>query len=83
MDVPAGITQEEGHTEFLIHLPSAVLLARRIQPFISLVDREVEYLLCTTHELIVLHLLSIFFFLFFLVMKNPSSCNSHPNVRRF
>ena len=34
VDVPAGITQEEGHTGFL-HLPSAVLalifLARRIQ----------------------------------------------------
>ena len=46
VDVPAGVTQEEGHTG-IIHLPSAVLaltfLARRIQPFISLVDREVEF----------------------------------------
>ena len=46
LDVPAGVTQEEGHTGFLIHLPSAVraliFLARRIQPFLSLVDREVE-----------------------------------------
>ena len=45
VDVPAGVTQEEGHTGF-IHLPSAVLalvfLARRIQPFLSLVDRKVE-----------------------------------------
>ena len=45
VDVPAGVTQEEGHTEFLIHLPSAVLalifLARRIQPSLSRVDREV------------------------------------------
>ena len=36
----------EGHTGFLIHLLSAVrafiFLARRIQPFLSLVDREVE-----------------------------------------
>ena len=44
VDVPAGVTQEEGHTGFLIPLPSAVLalifLARRIQPFLSLVDRE-------------------------------------------
>ena len=24
-DVPAGVTQEEGHTGFFIHLPSAVL----------------------------------------------------------
>ena len=47
MDVPAGVTQEEGHTGFLIHVPSAVLglifLARRIWPFLSLVDREVEF----------------------------------------
>ena len=47
MDVPAGVTQEEGHTGF-IHLPSAVLalifIARRIQPFLSLVDRDVEVL---------------------------------------
>ena len=47
LDVPAGVTQEEGHKGFLIHLPSAVrafiFLARRIQPFLSLVDREVEF----------------------------------------
>ena len=47
VDVPAGVTQEEGHTGFLIHLLSAVLalifLARRIQSFLSLVDREVEF----------------------------------------
>ena len=59
VDVPAGVTHEEGPTGFLIHLPSAVLalifLARRIQPFLSLVDREVE-LLCT-NELILFHLL--------------------------
>ena len=34
LDVPAGVTQEEGHTGFLIHLPSAVraliFVARRI-----------------------------------------------------
>ena len=45
VDVPAGVTQEEGHTG-VFHLPSAVLalsfLARRMQPFLSLVDREVE-----------------------------------------
>ena len=43
LDVPAGVTQEESHTGFLIHLPSAVraliFVARRIQPFLSLVDR--------------------------------------------
>ena len=47
LDVPAGVTQEEGHTGFLIHLLSAVraliFLERRIQPFLSLVDREVEF----------------------------------------
>ena len=52
VDVPAGVTQEEGHTGFLIHLlPSAVLalifLARKIQPFLSLVDREVEFYVLT------------------------------------
>ena len=78
-DAPAGATQEEGHTGFL-HLLSAVLalvfLARRIQPSLSLVDREVKFL--CTHELFVLHLLGIsfyFFFFFFFVRKNPSSCN--------
>ena len=46
VDTPAGVTQEECHTG-LLHLPSAVLalifLARRIQSFLSLVDREVEF----------------------------------------
>ena len=67
VDAPTGVgvTQEEGHTGFPIHLPSAVLvlifLAGRIQPFLSLVDREVEF--CVTHELIVLGM--IFFNLFY------------------
>ena len=51
VDVSAGVTQEEGHTGFL-HLPSAVLalvfLARRIQPFLSVVGREIEY--CVLRE---------------------------------
>ena len=54
LDVPAGVTQEEGHTGFLIDLLSAVhaliylfFLARRIQPFLSLVDREVELCVLT------------------------------------
>ena len=51
LNVPAGVTQEEGHTGFLIHLLSAVralvFLVRRIQPFISLVDREVEFRVLT------------------------------------
>ena len=56
LDVPAGVTQEEGHTGFLIHLLSAVrafiFLARRIQPFLSLVDCEVEF--CVVLLLIVI-----------------------------
>ena len=67
VNVPAGVTQEEGHTEFLIHLPSAVLalifLAKRIQSFLSLVDREVYRILCT-NESAILHLLGIDFILF-------------------
>ena len=51
MDVPVGVTQEEGHTRFLIHLSSAVFalifLARRMQPFLSLVDHEVEFCVLT------------------------------------
>ena len=50
LDVPAGVTQE-GHTGFFIHLLSAVraliFLARRIQPLLSLVDREVEFCVLT------------------------------------
>ena len=51
LDVPTGVTQEEGHTGFLIHLPPAMLalifIARRIQSFLSLVDREVEFRVLT------------------------------------
>ena len=51
LDLPAGVTQEEGHTGFLIHLFSAVraliFLASRIQPFLSLVDCEVEFCVLT------------------------------------
>ena len=46
VDAPAEVTQEEGNTGFL-HLSSAALalifIARRIQPSLSLVDREVEF----------------------------------------
>ena len=67
LDVPAGVTQEEGRTGFLIHLLSVmralIFLARRIQPFLSLVDREVDFFLCT-NDLTVLHLLGIFILVF-------------------
>ena len=58
-------SQEEGHTGFLIHLPSAVraliFLARRIQPFLFLVDREVEFCVLTMCS----SLVGLFFFFFF------------------
>ena len=78
VDVPAGVPQGEGHTGFFIHLPSAVLaflfIATRIQPFLSIVYREVEFL--CTHKFIVLHLLGIIFlFLSFFVSENPRSCD--------
>ena len=45
------VTQEEGHTGFFIPLPSAVraliFLARRIQPFLPLVDHEVDFFVPT------------------------------------
>ena len=51
VDGPAGVIHEEGRTGFLIHLPSVVLalifLARRIQLFLSLVDREVVFRVLT------------------------------------
>ena len=71
VDVPAGVTQEEGHTGFL-HLPSAVLaliyLARRIQPFFSLVDREVEFYVLTNQSFSTCW---AFFFFFFWRRKIP------------
>ena len=60
LDVPAGVTQEEGHTGFLIHLPSAVraliFVARRIQPFLSLVDHEVEFCVVVVVVVFVSHI---------------------------
>ena len=70
LDVPAGVTQEEGHAGFLFHLPAAVraliFLARKIHLFLSLVDREVEFCVLT-----ILHLLGNFLFIYVLVRKNP------------
>ena len=46
-----GHTDRRKVTRFFIHLPSAVraliFLVRRIQPFLSLVDREVEFFVLT------------------------------------
>ena len=73
LDVPAGVTQEEGHTEFLIRLLSAVrafvFLARRIQPFLSLVDCEVEF--CVTIYSFSTRWAFLFSFFSFSVRKIP------------
>ena len=78
LDVPAGVTQEEGHTGFLIHLLSAVcaliFLVRRIQPFLSLVDREVEFRV----TIYILHPLGIFILFFYFSEKNPVLPGSNP-----
>ena len=54
LDVSAGVTQEEGHTGFLIRLPSSELalnfLARRIQSSLSLVYRDVEFCVLTNES---------------------------------
>ena len=82
MDVPAGVTQGEGHTGFLIHLPSAVLalifLARRIQPFFSLVDREVDFSVLSIQSFLHLLVGHFTFILYFLARKNPSYRDSIP-----
>ena len=71
LDVPAGVKQEEGRTGFPFHLLSAVhafiFLARRIQPFLSLVDRVVEFYALPGNNLIGLHLLGIFIFIFIFI----------------
>ena len=83
LDVPAGATREKGHTGFLIHLLSAVLalifLARRIQPFLSLVDREDEFCILTIQSFSTCW---AFYFILFLVRKNHiyRDSNSRPNV---
>ena len=73
LDVPAGVTQEEGHTGFLILLPSAVraliFVARRIQPFLSLVDREVEFCVLTNKSFSTRWAFLFWFFSFY--EKNP------------
>ena len=72
-DVPAGVTQEEDHTEFLTHLLSAVraLVFLASEGFShsfpsSTVKSNFEY------DLIVIHPLGIFIFRFsFFSEKNP------------
>ena len=81
MDVPAGVTQEEGHTGFLILLSAVhalIFLARRIQPFLSLADREVEF--CALTILIVLHPLGIFIFVFLFFSEKHPVCRDRTHV---
>ena len=72
LDVKIVGSTSRGHTELFIHLPSAaavlalIFLVRRIQPFFFLVDREVEFL--RTNDLVVLHLLGIYFISFIYIM---------------
>ena len=86
LDVRLVGRTSRGHIGFPIHLPSAVhaliFLARRIQPFLSLLGREVYRILCT-NDLIVLHLLG--FFLFFSEEKSqlPGFELTSQRVRRF
>ena len=85
LDIPAGVRQEEGHIGFLIHLPSAVraliFLARRIQPFLSLVGREVEFCVLTISSFSTCWAF-FFFFLPLFSEKTPiyRDLNSRPNV---
>ena len=73
LDVP-GVTQEEGHTGFLVHLLSAVraliFLARRSQPLIFLVGREVEFCVLTIQSFSTRGAF-LFLFFIFLVRKIP------------
>ena len=67
LDVKIVGSTSRGHTGFLIHLPSAAVLAliflvRRIQPFLSLVDREVEFL--RTNDLFSTYWAFILFYVF-------------------
>ena len=77
-----GHTAERSHR--ISHPPSFCGAARRIQPFLSLVDRKVEFW-CTNDIIIVLHLLGIYILIYtvyiyiyiymFLVRKSSSSCD--------
>ena len=71
LDIKFVERTSRGYTEFFFHLLSAVraliFLARRIQPFLSLVDRKVEFCVLT------IYLFStrwaFFFFFFFLLRR--------------
>ena len=71
-------------------MPALILLARRIQQFLSLVNREVEYYVPGTNDLVVLHLSGILyteylFYIFFCEEKSqlPGFELTPRHVRRF
>ena len=75
LDVPAGVTQEEGHTGFLIHFP----LLRCMPLFFSregfsrsFPSSTVKSILCT-NDLIVLRLLGIFILFLFIYFSEEKS----------
>ena len=80
VDVPAGVTQEEGHTEVL-HLPSAVLaflfIARRIQPSppfpSSTVKSSFVYPRTNRSALHLLGIILLFLLLFFVSMRTSNN----------
>ena len=77
VDVPTGVTQDFSST-FLHRVLAFIFLARRIEPFLSLVDRVVEFCVLTFSTC-----WSFFFFFFFLFVKkknNYRDSNSSPNV---
>ena len=75
MDVPAGVTQEEGHTGLIIHLESAV------HAFIFIVDREVELCVLTIESFpFVGHFIFIFFSEEKIKNKRVPGSNSRSNV---
>ena len=63
-----------GHTGFLIHLPpmvrALIFIAGRIQPFLSLVDREVEICILTMQSFSTWAFLFLFYFILYLVVRN-------------
>ena len=65
VDAPDGGAQEKAHTKYF-YLPSAglafVFLARRIQPPLSLVDREVEFCVSTNYLFVYYIYIYILFF---------------------
>ena len=75
VDVPAEVTQEKGHTGF-IQFYSVVLAEIFSRKGFS---RSIPSLTVKsnfwTNDLIALHLLGIFIYLFIFVGKNPSSCD--------